>query len=1103
MIAIIPSFKQILKIVAFLTFIGASISISFAQALQHPILYATNAERQQILNKITNNNWALQLENSMKSRVDSRIATHNNDPSVIFSTVLELPADDGNPESFASPFAAAHGKVLSAAAYAGMLYYTTQDEKYARFSGDILAYYFDELSTRTEAKTTITGNHFYDPRTCYNQLAVAYDFVYTYLKKPGTRVYNKATNRRVAYDHTKAQKVIRNIAARSLNEAGGLDTHGKVISNHPVLTAPGSIFSILCIDNATERERLFNLFWNRGTKRQNSFTETILTMYSDQALWPEAVSYGFMPNTLLVLNLVDRIKPGLNAGANYIKLFESASLLENLRLPNRYFVRYGDSHRKSDGTGRMNRFALNFAKRRGYTALQKQTEIALKQSFPLSDGYSTRVPVGGFENFNALELFWGEPLPSLSVDAFDYKPTVIVEHAGVALQRNYVETDNEEHGLVGIIGGAHYVHSHVSGITMELYGSGDVMAPNGGLPSSLAERSTLPFQGYFNRYAGNNTVIVNGTSRGSDKRGAWGANKDLYQDRTVNIASEPKHLENPISQDFSFATQFLDDNVNNCDQQRTLSTIRTSATTAYYFDIFRSKSLDGNNFHDYVYHNIGDHTRLTNMNNVELDLNNTTRYKNDAGDEYESPGWRLFEQTKTTPSTNQAVKVRFDLNTTNRYMHMLLPGGVNRAYTKALGPGTYEALNGYKDKKTQIIAIRQQGEAWNKPYVSIFEPSKNANGSVISVENLKTGSKIVGAKVVSEVGGKTIVDYIISNPNMNEIYTSTTPAISFEGRFGIVRVEDTKTTLYIGEGKSLSYESHTLNANENKSGLKVFAINQAPIASFITPTVNTIEEGYTDLVVTVDATDPNGDNMSVLLKINGQDIRLESRAPYEWGHSGSPNPNETVGLTAGEYNLEAVVTDNKGLSTTISETLTIVEKNLAPTASFVTPVQDTIQEGYTELVITVNAMDQNDDDMTVMLKIDGQEIRQESVAPYEWGHAGSPNSSETLELSVGEHILEAIVTDDRNASVTISKTIMVTEQLITSTSGTVDINDLRAYPNPSQNGVFQLSKKIEFEILTVEGVSVKKGSGKTVDLSTVPKGVYFLKTGKEIIRLVH
>ena len=1182
--------KKFLTTLLFLTIIG----FGYAQSLQHPVLYATSSERQQLLTKIDNNTWASSLVNSMKSNVDSKIATHNNNPSAIFSTVLTIPADDGNPESFASPYASAHGTVLSTAAYSAMLYYVTQDEKYARFSGDILAYYFDVLSTRTEAKTTITGNYFYDPRTCYNQLAVAYDFVYPYLKKSGTTVYNKASNSRVAYNHTKAQKVIRNIAARTLNEAGGLDTQGQVISNHPVLTAPGSIFPIMCIDDATERDRLFNLFWDRGTKRQNSFTKTILKMYTDQALWPESVSYGFMPNTLLVLNLVDKIKPGLNAGANYIKLFESAALLENLRLPNRYFVRYGDSHRKNDGTGNINRYALNFAKRRGYTALQKQAEISLKQSYPSSNGYSTSVPSKGFENFNALELFWGEPLPTTSVNAFEYKPTVIIEHAGVALQRNYSGVDDKENGLVGIIGGANYVHAHVTGITMELYGAGDVMAPNGGLPPSLAERSTMPFQGYFNRYAGNNTVIVNGTSKGSDKRGTWGANKELYQDLTVNIASEPKHLENPISPNFSFATQFLDDNVNNCDQQRTLSTIRTSATTAYYLDIFRSKSVGANNFHDYIYHNIGDDTRLINANNNQvITVTNTNRYQNDVGDEYQSPGWRTFEQTKSTPATLQPIKVRFDLNTTNRYMHMLLPGGVRREYTKAVGPGTYEALNGYEDKKTQIIAIRQDGEAWNKPYVSIFEPSKNANGSVQSVENLTTGSKIVGAKVVSVVGGKTITDYIISNENASDTYTSTNPAITFKGRFAVVRVEDTQTTLYIGEGTSLVYESNTLTADAKKRGLKVISGNQAPtvaitspadnavyevgqeilftatasdadgnldrinfkvnnayyvgdasapyettftptevgtyklaaraidtdneytevfvtvtvveknvapIASFTTPTVSTIEEGYPELVVTVDATDPNGDVITVVLKIDGQEIRSESVAPYEWGHEGSPNPEETVGLSVGEHVFEAIVTDAKGLLTTISKTITITEKNIAPTASFTTPTESTLEEGYSELLITVDATDPNGDDITVVLKIDGQEVRSESVAPYEWGHAGSPNPSETLGLLVGNHTLEAIVTDAKGLSTTISKTIRVDN--VTGASFLMDKKELTVFPNPSQSGLFKLNIQTDWKVFNIQGTIINSGESTLIDLSNKAKGMYFLKIKGEVWQLI-
>ena len=796
---------------------------SFSQSLQHPTIYTTASERQEILNKINTNAWAQSLVNSMKSNVDSKITTHTSNPSAIFSTVSFFPSNDGNTEAYASPYASAHGKVLNTAAYSAILYFVTEDVKYASFSADILAYYFDVLSSRTLATTTISGNYFYDPRTTYPQLAIAYDFIYNYLKTPGITVYNKETNTRIPHNHSKAQTVIKNIARNTLKESGGLDTQGKIISNHPVLTAPGSLFSILCIEDDTERERLFNLFWDRGTKRQNSFTKTILKKFTEHALWPESVSYGFMPNVQLILNLVDRIKPELNAATNNIKLFESASLLENLRLPNRTFVRYGDSHRVSDGTDEINRYALNFSKRRGFPEIQSKAEISLKQSFPSSNGYSTSVPSTGFENYTALELFWGEPLPNTAVTGFDYKSTVVIEHAGVALQRNYVSVNNSEYGLCGIIGGAHYVHAHCAGISMELYGTGDVMAANGGLPPSLAERQTLPFQGYFNKYAGNNTVIVNGTSRGTSKTGAWGNNKFLYQDKVVNVAAEPKHLENPLSANFSFATQFMDDNVNNCDQQRTLSIIRTSATTAYYFDLFRSKSLTTNNFHDYIYHNIGDATNLTNSSNMTLAVAPTNKYQTVVNDNQNSPGWLQFQGPSSTEGLTDAVKIRFDLTTTKKYMHMFMPSGITREYTKALGPATYEAKNGYVNKKTQIIAVRQTGEAWNRPFISVFEPSSNVTSTVQSIENIMLNNKILGAVVKSKLIDKEIIDYIICNENNTDYINLPLLDLNFTGRFAIIREERIADkidyTLYIGQGTQLKYKNYSLTADSSNKGL--------------------------------------------------------------------------------------------------------------------------------------------------------------------------------------------------------------------------------------------------------------------------------------------
>ena len=285
-------------------------------------------------------------------------------------------------------------------------------------------------------------------------------------------------------------------------------------------------------------------------------------------------------------------------------------------------------------------------------------------------------------------------------------------------------------------------------------------------------------------------------------------------------------MQTPISKNFSFATQFLKDVVNNCDQERTLSTIRTSEKTAYYLDIFRSKSLDENKFHDYVYHNIGDATSIENEKGNSLSLENTDRYNNDIGDLVKSPGWAYFENTQVTKPTNDAVNLKFNIKDGNRNMNIFFPKGNDREYTIALAPPSREAEKGYLKKKTQVVVVRQNGEAWNKPYLAIFEPTVDRQPSVQNVELLVDGEKTVGAKVVSKVDNSVITDYIISQDNSNAVYTNTVLDLKFEGRFGIVRIEEgngKKTvSLYIGEGKQLTFGKEKLSANAEQKGFKVF-----------------------------------------------------------------------------------------------------------------------------------------------------------------------------------------------------------------------------------------------------------------------------------------
>ncbi|MBU2973473.1 hypothetical protein [Zobellia sp. B3R18] len=816
-------FLKGISIVLFLTAITVK-----GQSLQHPIIYTTQQERDFVLEKIKKYDWAESVVSQLHEHVDGALEVHQTHPLIILNRIPAFEVHDHeNKEREAGPIAAAHNEVLSLAANAGALYFITQDEKYAQFAADILAVYTDVLFIKTPETTTICGYAFFDPRTTYAPFAVAYDFIYNYLKQKNVKVFDKDKGHLVAFDNTKAQKAIANMVGNVLQEYGKPDVHGKRVSNHPILTAPGALFGILCIEDDMERERLFKTFWEKGTAHQNSFKNTILPMFSGQGIWPESLSYSFMPIIMMVLNIVDSVKPEMNVAADYKHVLEGNFLFDYLRHPNRTFVRYGDSKRYNDFTGDLYRYTLNLASRKGYKTLQNKAELALKNSYEANGGHRPNLSTGSvFDNFNLLELFWGQSVPKKIKDSVNLdKATVIVDHAGIALQRNYVDENNETYGLCGIIGGAHYVHSHLTGISMELYGAGYIMAPNAGLPASVPERKIPLHEHYFRLYAGNNTVIVNGSSHGRDE-GSWKGKANVWQNKTVNIAAEPKHLEERISKEFNFATQFLDDTVNNAKQERTLSIIRTSATTGYYFDMFRSKSNDENKFHDYVYHNIGDRTQIFTLENQELALKKTDRYQNDIGDVVKSPGWRYYEDTQSTKATKKGIKVRFDIEFDNTYMHLFIPEGVSREYTKALAPPTREAKNGYIDKKTQVLAVRQQGEAWDRPYIGIFEPSTQKEASIQKVEPLWDEDKIVGAIVISKVEDSLITDIIIVQDRDNAIYKNDELNLYFKGRFGVVRktakAHGANIVLYIGEGEVLKLGSKELKSNSLKRGVIQF-----------------------------------------------------------------------------------------------------------------------------------------------------------------------------------------------------------------------------------------------------------------------------------------
>lgn len=786
--------------------LGYMSNLLSGQSLKHPSIWVSHDDKAKILDNIAKFNWASDFKKQMESRVEEKKDLHKNDPGALLSKMPVF----GDKKS-----RGAHNEVLTLGAESAILYYLTDNEDYAQLSADILSYYTEALSVQDTSAINFYGDHWLESRNVFPKVPMIYDFIAPFLHKINTTVYDIASKTRKPFNQAAAQTTVMKLAASDLKGIIAME------SNHSVLAGNGALFNILMIEDNATREKFFNRLWsNPYHQKHDAFTWTLNNFSKEEGLWPESLSYGFGSQKLAVqmMNVIDRFKPELNVINKNLRILDGSFLYENFKYPNKTMMRYGDTRRAESNTTGIYRAILAIAVRKNLPAYIQKTSAILKQAYADNGGYHPEPETQSLEWDNPLHLLWGVNIESsINVVKLEYKTTATASHAGIVMQRNYFCDNIVENGLMCFTGGAHYVHSHATGIDMELYGAGYVMGADGG---EGPDRNAPLHANYLRIYAGHNTVVVNGSSRG---KGEW---KNIYQNTTKLEAAEPKPLEEPVSHSFSFTCQRLQDTINNCLQQRTTSIVRTSKVSGYYIDFFRSKSNDANKFHDYIYHNLGDEMKLIDNKSAILPLFSTPdRYQNDIGDEYQQPGWRFFEAVKTSAPTTNSVKVLFSILKNNRFMHVSIPEGVNREYSSALAPPIIEAENGYDKKKSQVLTIRKIGEAWDKPFVVVFEPSKNSNPTVQLVENLVQGNKIVGAKVISLVNGTTMTDWIISQENNTSVFNLPSEKISFKGRFGIVRKEvmngKMKVTMYIGEGERLQFGDSVLKGNSKNQGLKI------------------------------------------------------------------------------------------------------------------------------------------------------------------------------------------------------------------------------------------------------------------------------------------
>jgi hypothetical protein len=189
---------------------------------------------------------------------------------------------------------------------------------------------------------------------------------------------------------------------------------------------------------------------------------------------------------------------------------------------------------------------------------------------------------------------------------------------------------------------------------------------------------------------------------------------------------------------------------------------------------------------------------------------------------YRNPGWHFFKEVQSSENYSKEVELLFKAEQfpdKNRYMKVFMPGFKDRNYSKVKAPKTFEAPAPYDSLPTPTLVVRQNGEAYTKPFVAVYEPFATSanNGSVLSVEKLQQNGIFQGVKVTSKIDDKILVQYLLM-PFKNDTLSLREHDIEFQGHFAIITFQENKLKdIYIGNGKHLEINSLLITGTKDTS----------------------------------------------------------------------------------------------------------------------------------------------------------------------------------------------------------------------------------------------------------------------------------------------
>lgn len=671
-----------------------------------------------------------------------------------------------------------NGNINDLALDAAILFWLKGDEKYAKFAADIL----DQWAAGVYYQEPIVGpgrTGMLDIQTlgdaAYSPLILAYDFVKPYMEK---QKYN------LKWYENVFEKFASTMAFRGFWNNNWYAAESSLL-----------VFASLSLEDKQKKDYYLQFFLEKDTVNgaygQLALPSTMEKWLTHDGHWKEPGGYHNYPVRNLMLASMAMEKNGYDIFKQFPALFEASYAMLKYSFPDLTVGAFGDTGRATQSAESLEIGLVAAVK---YQMPELDNMLAAMQQLIKGGKYSR-------DKSGYLGLLCFLPEIPHTNSTYSWPRSGCLDFARYFIQRNGID---KETGLMFGVQGATYNHNHCNGMAMELYGLGEVMGLDAGVGPNY-EHPT--HQRYYAQWAAHNTVVAAGSSSSTPFNGAAGA-KNIGAVELVSM--EPLADQEAVSENVSFTDTRYFDRSTNTNQHRTLSIIRTSETSGYYVDIYRSDNPVSN---DYVYHNIGETLSFLDENRKPL-VTSPTQYPL-VGEDY--PGFRFFnqvQQLKENPDNLIALFSGKEIEGEKFFMQALVAGYPQRTYYKAVSPKASTAPARYRRQELPVFTIRTEKPATNHPFIVVYEPYRDSNH--FSVERIA-----VEKRNDSDIFTVLTVDN--RNGSQQKIFQSLDDTkkiksgnLSFSGYYAVVSFTATGgvESLYLGCGTEISSGEFSLQSQE-------------------------------------------------------------------------------------------------------------------------------------------------------------------------------------------------------------------------------------------------------------------------------------------------